>query len=113
MSKPEEMWQCQMTNCGYIYDPAHGDKKGKIPKGTRFEDLPEDWKCPCCGVQQGACSSRWPARVRWRNRRSNAPSEARRGGAETEVAGTKINRRAGPMIRSSGLGSPEKIDLPW
>jgi rubredoxin len=50
MSKPEEMWQCQMSNCGYIYDPAHGDKKGKIPKGTRFEDLPEDWKCPCCGA---------------------------------------------------------------
>ena len=53
MSNPEEMCQCQMTNCGYIYDPAHGDKKGKIPKGTRFEDLPDDWKCPCCGVQQG------------------------------------------------------------
>ena len=49
MSKPEEMWQCQFTNCGYIYDPARGDKKGKIPPGTRFEDLPEDWKCPCCG----------------------------------------------------------------
>ncbi|MGA7563483.1 MAG: rubredoxin [Desulfobaccales bacterium] len=49
ISKPEEMWQCQMSNCGYIYDPAHGDKKGKIPPGTRFEDLPEDWKCPCCG----------------------------------------------------------------
>ena len=49
-SRPEEMWQCQMTNCGYIYDPARGDKKGKIPPGTRFEDLPDDWKCPCCGA---------------------------------------------------------------
>jgi rubredoxin len=52
MSNPEEMYQCQMTNCGYIYDPAHGDKKGKIPKGTRFEDLPDDWKCPCCGASK-------------------------------------------------------------
>jgi rubredoxin len=52
MSKPEEMWQCQTANCGYIYDPAHGDRKGKIPKGTRFEDLPADWKCPCCGVSK-------------------------------------------------------------
>ncbi|MGD0886052.1 MAG: rubredoxin [Thermodesulfovibrionales bacterium] len=45
----EEMWQCQTANCGYIYNPAKGDRKGKIPPGTRFEDLPEDWKCPICG----------------------------------------------------------------
>jgi len=38
-----------MSNCGYIYDRPMG-QKGKIPKGTRFEDLPEDWKCPCCGA---------------------------------------------------------------
>ena len=76
MSNPEEMYQCQMTNCGYIYDPAHGDKKGKIPKGTRFEDLPDDWKCPCCGASK-ASSSLWPARVRWPSRRSSAPRERR------------------------------------
>ena len=51
-TKLEDMWQCQMSNCGYIYDPARGDKKGKIPPGTRFEDLPEDWKCPCCGASK-------------------------------------------------------------
>jgi len=50
MARPEEMWQCQTTNCGYIYDPDRGDRKGKVPKGTRFEDLPEDWKCPVCGA---------------------------------------------------------------
>lgn len=44
------MWQCQQSNCGYIYNPAKGDKKRKIPAGTQFEDLPEDWKCPLCGV---------------------------------------------------------------
>ncbi len=44
------MWQCQSVNCGYIYNPDKGDKKGNIPKGTRFEDLPEDWKCPLCGA---------------------------------------------------------------
>jgi len=51
-TKLEDMWQCQMSNCGYIYDPARGDKKGKIPPGTKFEDLPEDWKCPCCGASK-------------------------------------------------------------
>ena len=42
------MWQCQTVNCGYVYDPAKGDKRRKIPAGTRFEDLPEDWKCRRC-----------------------------------------------------------------
>jgi rubredoxin len=46
----EEMYQCQTVNCGYIYNPKKGDKKGKIPKGTQFADLPEDWKCPICGA---------------------------------------------------------------
>jgi rubredoxin len=36
--------------CGYIYDPAEGDPFGNIPPGTPFEDLPEDWLCPDCGL---------------------------------------------------------------
>ncbi len=50
MPNYEEMYQCQVASCGYIYNPEKGDKKGKIPKGTRFADLPEDWKCPICGA---------------------------------------------------------------
>ena len=36
--------------CGYVYDPAEGDASAGIPAGTAFEDLPEDWVCPDCGV---------------------------------------------------------------
>ena len=36
--------------CGYVYDPAEGDPEGGIPAGTPFEELPEDWVCPDCGV---------------------------------------------------------------
>lgn len=49
MARPEDMWQCQTVNCGYIYNPDKGDRKGKIPKGTMFEDLPDSWRCPICG----------------------------------------------------------------
>ncbi len=28
--------------CGHIYDEA--------VEGTKWEDLPEDWTCPLCGV---------------------------------------------------------------
>ena len=34
--------------CGYVYDPAKGDPKHDIPVGTKFEDLPDDWRCPRC-----------------------------------------------------------------
>jgi len=50
MANPEEMYQCQTVNCGYIYDPDRGDRRSKIPKGTHFQDLPDDWKCPVCGA---------------------------------------------------------------
>ena len=36
--------------CDYIYDPEKGDPDHDIPAGTAFEDLPEDWTCPDCGV---------------------------------------------------------------
>lgn len=34
--------------CGYIYDPEKGDPKHDIAPGTKFEELPDDWRCPRC-----------------------------------------------------------------
>ena len=36
--------------CGYVYDPAVGDPESGIAPGTAFEDIPDDWVCPLCGV---------------------------------------------------------------
>ncbi len=36
--------------CGYVYDPEIGDPDGGIAPGTAFEDIPDDWVCPICGV---------------------------------------------------------------
>ncbi len=36
--------------CGYIYDPKNGDPENGIKPQTKFEDLPDDWVCPVCGV---------------------------------------------------------------
>lgn len=36
--------------CDYIYDPALGDPENGVEPGTAFEDLPDDWVCPLCGV---------------------------------------------------------------
>ena len=38
--------------CGYVYDPAVGDPDNGIAPGTAFEDLPDDWVCPVCGVDK-------------------------------------------------------------
>jgi rubredoxin len=50
MAKPEEMYQCQGNNCGYIYNPDKGCKKKDVDKGTCFDDVPDDFKCPSCGA---------------------------------------------------------------
>ena len=36
--------------CGYEYDPAVGDPDNGIAPGTAFEDIPDDWVCPICGL---------------------------------------------------------------
>ena len=36
--------------CGWIYDEQLGDADNGIQAGTKFEDLPEDFVCPLCGV---------------------------------------------------------------
>ena len=43
-----EKYRCIV--CGYVYDPAAGDLDSGIKPGTLFEDLPENWVCPECGV---------------------------------------------------------------
>ena len=48
------IYQCQMPTCGYMYMPTKGDRKGKIPAGTSFEDLPDTWRCPLCGATKSA-----------------------------------------------------------
>ena len=54
MVNPEEMYQCQTIDCGYIYNPDQGDKRRKIPKGTKFDDLADEWRCPSCGASRKA-----------------------------------------------------------
>ncbi|MCL2164721.1 MAG: rubredoxin [Oscillospiraceae bacterium] len=36
--------------CGHQYDEALGDPDNGIEPGTKWEDVPEDYVCPVCGV---------------------------------------------------------------
>ena len=38
----------QCSNCLTVYDQTYGDPAGNIPKGTAFENLPDNYKCHVC-----------------------------------------------------------------
>ena len=44
------MAKYKCTVCGYIYDPEKGDPDSGVNPGTAFEQIPEDWVCPVCGI---------------------------------------------------------------
>lgn len=47
-TKAAAKYRCKV--CGYIYDPEKGDPDNGINSGIAFENLPDDWICPECGV---------------------------------------------------------------
>ncbi|MFN9692038.1 MAG: rubredoxin [Vampirovibrionales bacterium] len=38
--------------CGWIYDEALGDADSGLAPGTTYENIPDDWECPSCGVSK-------------------------------------------------------------
>lgn len=40
--------------CGYIYDEAQGWPQDGIEPGTLWENVPDTWVCPECGVGKEA-----------------------------------------------------------
>jgi hydroxylamine reductase len=43
-----QKYRCMI--CDYIYDPEKGDPDNGVEPGTSFEDVPDEWLCPLCGV---------------------------------------------------------------
>lgn len=43
-----KQWQCMV--CGFIYDEAQGLPEDGIAPGTPWQEIPDDWMCPDCGV---------------------------------------------------------------
>ena len=48
--KEEKTMKYVCDACGWVYDEEKGDADLGIQPGTKFEDLPEDFQCPLCGV---------------------------------------------------------------
>ena len=43
--------------CGWIYDEEDGYPEGGIEPGTKWDDLPDDFVCPLCGVGKDSFSA--------------------------------------------------------
>ena len=56
-SKPVTRYKCKL--CGYIYSPLRGEPHNGIPRGTSFDDLPEDYVCPICGMEGKGKIGKW------------------------------------------------------
>lgn len=46
------MAKYQCPDCAYIYDEEEGDDHQGYAPGTLFKDLPDDFVCPRCYVQE-------------------------------------------------------------
>jgi rubredoxin len=49
---PSSAKKYKCTVCGHIYDPVLGDPDSGISPGTPFEEIPDGWICPVCGVSK-------------------------------------------------------------
>jgi rubredoxin len=43
-------FRCEV--CDYVYDEAVGEPREGFPPGTSWDDVPDDWCCPDCGVRE-------------------------------------------------------------
>lgn len=48
MSSNNRLWRC--ITCGFEYSEAEGIPAEGIAPGTAWEDVPDDWLCPDCGM---------------------------------------------------------------
>lgn len=48
MSSNNRLWRC--ITCGFEYSEADGIPEEGIAPGTAWEDVPDDWLCPDCGM---------------------------------------------------------------
>lgn len=43
-------WYCEI--CDFFYNEINGMPDDGIPPNTKFEDIPDEWVCPICGIDK-------------------------------------------------------------
>ena len=47
-----EVLAAKCPSCSYVYEVAAGDEHEGFPAGTAWNEIPDDWCCPDCGVRE-------------------------------------------------------------
>ncbi|MDO4682693.1 MAG: FAD-dependent oxidoreductase [Lautropia sp.] len=93
MTGSEAPWRQYLCRaCGLIYDEAQGDPDSGLPPGTRFEDIPDDWVCPLCGVSKADFEL------------LESPPAASTGSSASGTNASPCRRGAGAVHRADGAG---------
>ena len=96
MSSSVREWNQYICHaCGYIYDEAVGDPDGGLAAGTRFDDIPDDWACPLCGVTKADFEPYTPPDL-------NALKAAQAPQGGTARPASRQRHRAGVVIVGAG-----------
>ncbi len=48
----DEVLAARCPGCGYTYEVAAGNELEGFAAGTAWQDIPDDWTCPDCGVRE-------------------------------------------------------------
>lgn len=48
--------EMRCTVCGFKYYSEDGLEREGIAPGTAWEDIPDDWECPVCGLEKDGFS---------------------------------------------------------
>jgi rubredoxin len=57
MVKKPSRYRCKLF--GYVYSSLRGEPHNGIPAGTAFEDLPDTYVCPICGMEGKGKIGKW------------------------------------------------------
>ena len=95
------MKQMICSICSYTYDESVGIPDAGIAPGTKWEDLPEDWKCPCCGAGKDACREKQEAVS------VSAEQQVQKPHVEKELSAVEISI----MLKAIKKGPEENLEL--
>ncbi len=85
---PWQQFICRV--CGLVYDERTGDADSGLAAGTRWDDIPDDWACPICGVGKADFEPHVPAVAAATGARRSAAAATARSSAGRSDPGVVI-----------------------
>ena len=96
------VWECII--CGWLYDESLGCPEDGIAPGTRWEDVPEDWTCPVCGVSKQDFEM-----VKTGPSPTSIPASVEPATSSTHQSSTIIKDEAPGVLNPTNSGEPFQI----